>query len=273
MSLPSLLRCLWVTLAVAALPARAHDTWFAPEPGEPGTLALGTGTRFPLQDSGIDRGLLVAQGCAVGPGSEQPMLPLDDAPAALRLRPPAAARSCWVQLAPLEIEVRPALVPVYLDEIAASAALRQIWAGRQARGLPWTERYTKHARIELDDGTAPAPPAGLGLEMRVASGGRPRRAGEPLQFEVLRDGRPLAGLPVELRHENVAQGLWRRTDAQGRVSLALPWPGRWLMRGVDLRVAADVPDAWDSRFATLAFDVLPAAAAGSAGGQARTAAP
>ena len=78
---------------------------------------------------------------------------------------------------------------------------------------------------------------------------------------MVRDGQPLAGLPVELRHENSALGLWRRTDGDGQVRIALPWPGRWLLRGVDLRVADDDADAWDSRFATLSFDVLPRTAA------------
>ena len=250
---------LLILLAAALQPAEAHDTWFEALPGP--TLALGTGTRFPAQETGIDRQFLVQQGCHLRDGSTQPMQPLADAPSSLQLRPPASAQSCWVQLAPLRIEVAPALVPVYLNEIAASPQLRALWDGRRARGLPWTERYTKHARVELDDGTTPAPMAGLGLEMWVDSGGRPRRVGEPLQFQVLRDGQPLAGLPVELRHENSALGLWRRTDEAGRVRLALPWPGRWLLRGVDLRVADDDADAWDSRFATLAFDVLPRTAA------------
>ncbi len=243
-------------LAAALLPARAHDTWFEASPRA--LLALGTGNRFPAQETGIDRSFLVHQGCHLHDGSTRPMEAQEDAPAALMLRPPALARSCWMQLAALQIEVAPTLVPAYLNEIAASAELRRIWDDRRARGLPWTERYTKHARIELDDGTAPAPLAGLSLEMRVDSAGRPRRAGEPLQFQVHRDGRPLAGLPVELRHENSALGLWRRTDNEGQVRLALPWSGRWLLRGVDLRVADDEADAWDSRFATLAFDVLPA---------------
>lgn len=254
-----LLRFAPLLLAATLSPVQAHDSWFEVLPGP--TLALGTGNRFPAQETGIDRSFLVRQGCHLRDGSTRVMEPLDDAPVALHLRLPVSARSCWMQLAPLQIEVAPALVPVYLNEIAASAELRRVWDGRRLRGLPWNERYTKHARVELDDGTAPAPLAGLGLEMRVDSGGRPRRAGEPLQFQVVRDGQPLAGLPVELRHENSALGLWRRTDGDGQVRIALPWPGRWLLRGVDLRVADDDADAWDSRFATLSFDVLPRTAA------------
>ena len=75
------------------------------------------------------------------------------------------------------------------------------------------------------------------------------------RFVVLRDGQPLAGLPVELQSADAAKGIWRRSDAQGRISLpALP-AGRWLLRGTDLRRSDAQPDTWDSRFVTLAFDV------------------
>ena len=48
-------------LAAALLPARAHDTWFEASPRA--LLALGTGNRFPAQETGIDRSFLVHQGC------------------------------------------------------------------------------------------------------------------------------------------------------------------------------------------------------------------
>jgi hypothetical protein len=117
-------------LAAVLQPAQAHDTWFEVLPGP--ALALGTGNRFPAQETGIDRSFLVHQGCHLRDGSTRPMEALDDEPAALQLRPPASARSCWMQLAPLQIEVAPALVPVYLNEISASAELRRIWDGRRA---------------------------------------------------------------------------------------------------------------------------------------------
>jgi hypothetical protein len=85
--------------------------------------------------------------------------------------------------------------------------------------------------------------------------------GDRLAFQVLRDGQPLADFAVELRSATVRFGQWGRTDADGRVEFKPPLPGRWLLRGVDLRVSATDPDAWDSRFVTLAFEVLPRTAA------------
>ena len=71
------------------------------------------------------------------------------------------------------------------------------------------------------------------------------------------DGRPLAGLPVQLRSELSPLGIWRTTDAEGRLETVLPVAGRWILRGTDVRPAADGSDRWGSRFLTLAFEVQP----------------
>lgn len=253
-----------VALALAlwllAPPSHAHDTWFEPVAGPELQLLLGTGDQFPKQESGIDRIYLAERGCRAADGTGVALGVTDDAPAALRLRPGPGASTCWAQLQPFEIVVAPALVEVYLKEIAASPAVRTIWAGREARGVPWKERYTKHARVELASGGV-AGPVGLGLDIVPAPAASPRQVGETLVFQVLRDGQPLAGFAIELRSATVRFGRWGRTDAEGRVVFKAPLPGRWLLRGVDLRVSATDPDAWDSRFVTLAFTVAPRTAA------------
>ena len=77
-----------------------------------------------------------------------------------------------------------------------------------------------------------------------------------VQVTVLaRDGKPLAALPVELLHETTPGGLWARTDAAGRVSFRLPQPGRWLLRGVDLRPPITEDARWESRFIAYTFEV------------------
>ena len=42
----------WIFAALLATPAQAHDTWFERLSGD--RLALGTGNRFPHQESGLD---------------------------------------------------------------------------------------------------------------------------------------------------------------------------------------------------------------------------
>ncbi len=237
-----------------ALPALAHDTWFERRDGTDGTplLALGTGSMYPAQESGIDPAFFAESGCrAARIGTA--LKPVGHEPAALLAQPSPGAATCWVQLAPFEITLEPDKIPLYLRELQASPAQRAAWAAMRSRGLPWRERYTKHARIELSATPSPQP-APLGMDIVIDSG--PVRAGATLVARVLRDGRPLAGLPVELRGEASAIGIWRRSDDEGRISLPVPAAGAWLLRAIDLRLSTERPDTWDSRFVTLAFEAM-----------------
>lgn len=248
---------------MTALAAQAHDTWFEARPADGGRvqLALGTGNQFPIQETPIGAEYLVAQGCAVGTRAPVRMKPLQTDEHALLLAPPRGALSCWVQSQPFDVTVPPDKVELYLREIRASDAVRQRWAGLQQQGLPWRERYVKHARIDLAAQPAPAPDRALGMDLlRLPGLGTPQTGGH-VAAQVLRDGQPLADQPIEARHEASALGIWRRSDAQGRVDFPLPLPGRWVLRGVDLRASPDDPQAWVSRFVTLAFDAAAPAAA------------
>ena len=291
-----------VVLAAASglLPgaAAAHDTWLAPLPAaRPGELrlALGTGNRFPVQETAVARQLLAAAACRGGDGGLQdtpgaqvgkesprapgvlgvrgpagairPLQPRREAAQALELALPAAgaALTCWARTAPLQITLPPDKVAVYLDEIRASEPVRQRAARLAARGVAWQERYTKHARLEWVDGEgelggagehAAAPrPAPMALDI-VPDRARPA-VGQAWGATVLRDGEPLPRFSVEFVHADTGLGFWLRTDDAGRVRVRPSLPGAWLLRGTDLRPHPTQLDAWDSRFVTLAVQVAP----------------
>lgn len=256
-----------LVLIAALLPAAAcaHDTWFGPlSPTDRGelVLALGTGTRFPKWESGLEPGHIASSGCRGDGVSAAPLRHLEDARDAIVLRsagrvPMRAAITCWAQLVPFEIEIGPDRVKVYLDEINASAALRAVEAQRRARGLPWKERYLKHARIELGraDGPLRTEPLPLGMDVTMQAPRRPLQRGDVVDFQVWRDGRPLADQPMELIGDGTPVGVWLRTDAEGRLRAALPAPGQWVLRGVDLRAPAADDAPWLSDFVTLVFEV------------------
>jgi Domain of unknown function (DUF4198) len=246
---------------IAAAPVAAHDTWFQPAGRDAAgvqTLALGTGNQFPLQETPIGAEYLVASGCRAGSGERLLLEPLRVGERALLLRtPPAdAGLSCWAQSQPFEITLAPKLVEGYLKEIAAPATVQAAWAAMRSQGIAWTERYAKHARIELP-GAAPrvAVASGMALDALPLGEVSAWRVGDTARFQVLRDGQPLPALAVEFRHERAPVGVWRRTDAQGQVELRLPLAGRWVLRGTELRAVPDAPGRWDSRFVTLAFEV------------------
>jgi hypothetical protein len=256
-------------LAAALGPAAAHDTWFQPLPPNARgalVLALGTGNQYPVQETPVALRQLHSSGC-VGKGlPAAPLRWVADEPTALVLRtalpaPVGSAISCWAQLVPIDIQIDDATVDLYLDEVRALPAVRERWAALKARGVPWRETYVKHVRLELpgtgarEEGPTEAID-GLGLDVRLDSP-RPLRAGDTLRVQLLRDGQPLAGQPLQLVGDGSGVGVWRRTDAQGRLELRLPAAGRWLLRGTELRPAPDGSDRWDSRFVTLAFEVKP----------------
>lgn len=262
-------RIAWaLTVMLCASAAQAHDTWFASRAARlPGTvvLALGTGNQFPRQEFSIGIEQMVRQGCRQGDHAVE-MAGVAQTATALLLRAQAgsaATMSCWAQLMPFEIELDADKVAVYLDEINASAAVRERWRELAARGRPWRERYVKHARIEVPgapraDAAALLPtsvPMAMDIVLQVPAEGL--QPGAPLRFEVRRDGAPLPDFAIELRGSTPADARWLRTDANGRVGTVAPAAGRWVLRGTDLRASSVETDAWESRFVTLAFDVRP----------------
>jgi uncharacterized GH25 family protein len=262
---------LWVAaLALCSACAQAHDSWLSParQAPEAGRVALelATGNRYPLQEFSQSRTSVAQAECVDAGGRRVALQATREQSRWLDLQaqladPADAPIACWVELYAAEVDIAPPIVQVYFRDIQASPAIRAAWAGLQARTVPWHERYRKFARIELPAAVAVAAgalaqarrPVGLDLEI-VVLGDQPIATGQPQRFQVLRDGRPLADLPIELVSERSPVGVWRRSDTEGIVECVLPFPGRWLLRATDLRPAPDNPDTWASRFVTLAIE-------------------
>ncbi len=254
-------------LLAAASAAPAHDTWFHLESASVRSgeivMALGTGNQFPVQESAVRTTDLQRSGCTSNDGRTAALTGVRDTPTALIVRAPTsgAVATCWAQLVPYEIELSANTVQVYLKEINAPRAVHDAWAQMRSRGVVWKERYTKHARIEWRDAAPGTPvlmaakPVGMGMDVLLESGLQPIRPGDALVFQVLRDGAPLPDFAVELRSDRHRVGIWRKTDAQGRVRIVAPLAGQWVLRGTDLRLSDTEPDTWESRFVTLAFEV------------------
>jgi hypothetical protein len=249
-----------IGLLFAAGAAQAHDTWFAAHPD--GTLTLSTGNRFPLADTAVDVKYFVRSGCRAGDAAPPRALEHErytDSATVLRIaRAPAGAAApsvCFVQLAPFDLDLPLDKVDVYFNEIRPGDAVRRAWAGLHARGLPFLERYTKSARIDLGAAALPQP-VGIAMDAWRLEPAGALAAGTSALFQLTREGRPLADFPVELVNERSPLGLWLRTDAQGRLRATLPLAGRWLMRGTDLRVSASDPSRFESQFLAYSFEVV-----------------
>lgn len=260
------LRRWWIatSLSIFCIAAWAHDSWLRVAPAQPGSgllaLELGVGARYPRSEGPTPSQRLAQAGCLTA-GAEVPLMPRGEQDPWLVLRARTGndeAAACWVELRPQDITLTPALVQTYFDDIRAPPAVRTAWAERQRAGVAWHEVYRKFIRIEvLADHAARAMdlaalrrPRGFALEL-VPVGGEVLRAGAPSEFLALADGRPVAGLAVEFVSRRSPVGLWRETGADGRIRLALPYGGEWLLRSTVLDVPATATGAWQSRFATL----------------------
>jgi hypothetical protein len=249
---PLLLPALSLSLLLAAAPARGHDTWFAP--AGPNQLTLGTGNRFPVTELAVDDKYFAKRGCVAADGTPRALDKQRFADTATHLRTAPGAAACFVQLDAFDVELADDKLALYFKEIRPPQSVLDAWQQMRARGLPFKERYIKSARIELDASAAARPVGTVMDALRLAPAGA-LAVGTEAEFQVLRDGKPLADFNVELVNERSPLGLWHRTDAQGRLRAKLPLPGRWVLRGTDLRLAASDATRWESWFMTYSFEV------------------
>ncbi len=249
-------------IALGGGAARAHDTWLRPVAAPPGAdllvLHLAGGARYPLADDSVPLARIARSGCTDAQGTRHGLTARTARDSVLELRAridPAGAAACWLELQPARIVLTPAQVETYLHEVRAPDEVRAAWARQRQAGVPWTEAYRKSARAEAVPAAVPGglaglrAPAGAPLEL-LPVGGQALQSRTPATFQALADGRPVPALAVEFVSARSPLGVWRQTDAQGRVELALPLPGEWLLRATAFALPG-ADGVWHTRFATL----------------------
>ena len=257
------------TLAIAATCAFAHDTWLHVADQQPGSgllgLEMGSGARYPKSEGAVPGSRLVSPGCVDESGASHPLAPRQEQQVTLELRARtggAHAVGCWLELLPVDLVLTPELVQVYFHDVRAPQAVKDAWAAQQKAGIGWKEVYRKYVRIETSvPGTEPATtwaalrkPRNYPLEL-VPVGNDPVRPGTEAEYEALSNGKPVPGLAVEFVSVRSPLGIWKETDANGRIRLALPYAGEWLLRATVLDVPPTPQDIWRSKFATLTVQV------------------
>ena len=160
----------------------------------------------------------------------------------------------WVKLPPKSIELKPAEVQEYLDEIDAPAVVRKQWAEMEPKR--WRELYTKHPKtfVRVGDPKADrswAEPVGMALEIVPEKDPTTLHEGDEIVVRVLKNGAPYADFSLNAVAAGETKGEQRKTDSTGRVVFRLNKPGQWLLRGTDLRKSAKPETDWESDFATL----------------------
>jgi uncharacterized GH25 family protein len=257
----------WMILGLTlSLPALAHDTWLlarpsAVQPGTAVTLELTSGMAYPAPETAI-KPERVSRAAVRLAGSTSDLEDRRSAAKFLRLTAKPASpgiATLWVELAPKSIDLTPAQVQHYLDEIGASAALRQAWT-EMPEPRRWRELYTKHTKAYVRVGLPAedrswAEPVGMSLELVPEKDPTALRPGEVLPVRLLRNGAPVAGFAVGLVGPGSAHGILKTTDAEGRATFPIGRAGRWLLRTTHVRRSTKPEADWESNFTTVTFEV------------------
>jgi uncharacterized GH25 family protein len=251
------------TVLLVATPLLAHDTWIAPDHftahrGETIVLHLTSGMEFPKLDTAIKPDRVARAVIRVGRQSAvvKPRPGEHSLDFRARIRSSGVA-TIAVELQPKSIELTPAQVTEYLDEIGADADLRHLWNDRP-EPKRWREIYTKHAKsFVLVDRTDDSwkEPLRLGLEVMPLVDPTSLHTGDTMPIRLVESGKPLANFSVGVVHEADSHGTILKTDSDGRVAVPLSKPGRYMLRATHLRPAQRAEADWISDFTTLTVNV------------------
>lgn len=262
-----LLHAAVLALLAASSTAGAHGIWLAPEersqkPGADVRLTLSAGERFPAQDASLERDSIERAACRQRNAAVPVRMMGGNGKKPLRLQgtpPLTGGVLCWVQLRPSARVLAPEHIAPYLDDMDASAELRQAWAS-VPEPRRWHETITRNAKVIVPMRGQPSAsgmrPVGLQLEFVPDTDLSSGVVRGTLAAQVLLGGLPLAGLSVELLGEHKGDTQRQRSDARGMVRFPAPGPGRWMLSGTDLRMADAKNGVWQSQAATLVFEIL-----------------
>lgn len=256
-----------LSVLTLAAPLYAHDTWLAPSQyraaaASPITLSFSSGMEFPKLDHAIatDRVASAKWQTASNRGELASGQPAEHA---LEFR--ADARDgitvYTVVLHPRPSKLKREQVHEYIAHLGIpnADALFEDWQ-RTSKSEETAYRYMKYAKTFVRTGTADvspvfAEPAGMRLELVPRQDPTSLAAGGTLDVVLLDRGKALARHPVALLREGSKEPIAATTDAEGRVRLALPASGRYMLRATVLEPSEDKTTAWDVHFTTMTFEV------------------
>jgi uncharacterized GH25 family protein len=255
-----------LALLLAAQAAAAHDFWiepstFRPAPGEDFTVALRVGEHFrgepvPRDERRIRKFFLVSnRGESPLPGlsgSDPAGFAKSDGPGVIVI----GYRS---DRSPVTLEAPK--FEKYLTDEGLEAVIAER-ARRGESGKPGREVFSRSVKSVVISG-----PRGrdydrtLGLDLEILVRSDPaswRPDGKPpMRFQVLSEGRPLAGALVKaICRDDSEKTVTARSGRNGEVSLVLPRKGVWLVEAVRMtRAPKDVDADWESVWGSVTFEI------------------
>lgn len=258
--------------ALACTSLAAHDMWiepatYAPVAGEIVPVRLRVGQDF-LGDPLARDTSLIKQFVYEDTDGRRPLVGRDGSDPAgfLRVASPGLTVVGYFSN-PSAVELPAETFNKYLSE----EGLEAVASARAQRGqtlAPAREVFTRCAKSLLLTGDARVAQGdrrlGFTLELLAEKNPYTLRPGDTLPVRLTYDNQPLRGaLVVAMNRRRPSDKRTARTDADGRVRLALPSDGTWLIKAVHMVPApAGAGAEWASYWASLTFQ-LPAAASGA----------
>ena len=252
-----------LALLLSTAPALAHDFWiepthFAPELGQVVGLRLRVGERLTGDPVGVTPDYFKQFVVEAGQ-QRQPVHVRNGADPAGQVRITAPGlQVVGYHGQPSRIELAADKFNAYLKDEGLEAVLERRARRKQSQASA-RELYARCATSLLQSGPADAAQhdrrLGFTLELIAERNPYAMRPGEALPLQLLYEGRPLRGaLVVAINSLNPSEKLSARSDKQGRVRLALPPGGMWLVKAVHMVPAPAGTDAdWSSLWASLSF--------------------
>jgi uncharacterized GH25 family protein len=249
----------------------AHDLYLMPQKfraaaGESILLSAHTGDSFPGSEHSVDPARLTSYP-ALPEGSWRMLGKATHA--TVKIASPGG-KVYGVATQPRFLEMEAAKFEEYLREegLAAASALRQSKGESTAKSR---EMYAKFAKTYVAAETAGAAyrtPLGLKIEFVPQADPAALKPGGELPVIVLFNGQPLAGVQVELAlsadpKQKSLHRIAGRTDAQGRLNIAIPAAGKVRLHCVQMERVAQPTHDWESSWASFTFEVPAAGAAAS----------
>ena len=245
-----------LTLASSAF---AHDTWIAPDQfGQCGavTLHMTSAPEFgkletPIEPSRVQRAIIVIPHRRINMTPVVAKRSLD-----FNVDVPEEGMSiAAVELAPKTIDLTPAQVTEYLDEIGASDDIR---AQRNAHPGRWRETYTKHAKTFIRcSGRGDAYLSlDMGFEM-IPQGTDPTalKAGDTMRVVLVAPKQPPVVAPIVVEREGAGRVATVMPGKDRIAAIKFDQPGRYMLSATWLRPGDGNAADWVSDFTTLTFDV------------------
>lgn len=260
-----------IALAALSFPALAHEFWMqatpsAPAVNAPTVMSLQVGELLVGERVGVTASHAASlRVFSAGPPQDlSSRVPTGSMLPSLTLSfPRAGTHVLAYESHPSQVVLSADKFHAYLHDEGLDAIIRQ----REAAGTaaaPGRERFRRSAKTLLRVGGQADDSAlrSTGLRMEITPMDDPLRAvaGDTLRFGLRFEGQARSGVLMKAFHKLAGQTTMLRatSDAQGLVSLKLPFGGAWMLSAVHMVAATDSSEVdWDSYWGSLTFDLPP----------------